>query len=516
MTIKGCWRRRVDLIGWSAGLLLFLVTIAERCHSFTSIGFPQSPADTRRKHQRQRKLCLSIFSRKKHHTVLSLSDNPIIQFINVDDDDDDDDDEEEDDDEEDDGEEDPYTQAASSEFLDSEAQSSGGLVPSSASPSSSSNMPTTDLDWGGALGNLRKRVEDVESGKSQNPSQALFRLLSSQAPNQAIGSFVQSADPQVVDAMSGAIGSLLGGLSNPMTGVEITVKASGERVGALCFQLQMTGYMFRNAEYVMALKDLMNLRGSTSLQDYRDAFERLDSDNSGYIESAEVKELLDDVYDGKTPAFEVNAFLKFFDQNNDGRISWEEFERGLGAAMAHKTTGPASPSLPVPEGDEDDEYIFPMEPDVTGTIEVEMENGKIVEVDAKDYMEQLKSEAQSLREALQREKMGAPSDDSSGSTNSPPPMDSDNLGSIATYIASRQGDLKSLTEGINPEIVETMKLLVDFVLDGSSNGRMGEKKEEMEMEIPGTALQQLALWQLVLGYRLREAEAKGDYLKLLE
>jgi len=29
-------------------------------------------------------------------------------------------------------------------------------------------------------------------------------------------------------------------------------------------------------------------------------------------------------------------------------------------------------------------------------------------------------------------------------------------------------------------------------------------------------LQQLALWQLVLGYKLREAEAKGDYLKLLE
>jgi hypothetical protein len=37
----------------------------------------------------------------------------------------------------------------------------------------------------------------------------------------------------------------------------------------------------------------------------------------------------------------------------------------------------------------------------------------------------------------------------------------------------------------------------------------------MEMEIPGSALQQLALWQLVLGYRLREEEARGDYVKLL-
>jgi hypothetical protein len=38
----------------------------------------------------------------------------------------------------------------------------------------------------------------------------------------------------------------------------------------------------------------------------------------------------------------------------------------------------------------------------------------------------------------------------------------------------------------------------------------------MEMELPGSALQQLALWQLVLGYRLREAEAKGEYVRLLD
>lgn len=37
----------------------------------------------------------------------------------------------------------------------------------------------------------------------------------------------------------------------------------------------------------------------------------------------------------------------------------------------------------------------------------------------------------------------------------------------------------------------------------------------MEMELPGSALQQLALWQLVLGYRLQEEGAKGDYVKLL-
>jgi hypothetical protein len=62
-----------------------------------------------------------------------------------------------------------------------------------------------------------------------------------------------------------------------------------------------------------------------------------------------------------------------------------------------------------------------------------------------------------------------------------------------------------------------MKMLIDFVLEGGDSGKgKNVPKEKLEMEIPGSALQQLALWQLILGYRLREAEAKGDYLKLLK
>lgn len=99
----------------------------------------------------------------------------------------------------------------------------------------------------------------------------------------------------------------------------------------------MIGYMFRNAEYVMALRNLMNIKGAATWQDYKDAFDRLDKDGSGYIEASEVQDLLDDVYKGKadgvTPAFEIKAFLKFFDENKDGKISWDEFERGLGAAI---------------------------------------------------------------------------------------------------------------------------------------------------------------------------------------
>jgi len=149
-----------------------------------------------------------------------------------------------------------------------------------------------------------------------------------------------------------------------------------------------------------------------------------------------------------------------------------------------------------------------------------------VEVDAKDYVESLKEEARMLKEALREERYG------DGMTQGDPmgmlPNGQNGMGGmdrgsmdITRYIASRQGDVKSLTEGISPEIVETMRRLVDFVLEGGDSGK-GKKeltnaqKAQMEMEIPGSALQQLALWQLVLGYKLREQEATGDYKKLLQ
>ena len=286
--------------------------------------------------------------------------------------------------------------------------------------------------------------------------------------------------------------------------------------------------MFRNVEYVIALKNLMKLRGSATLQDYKNAFDRLDADNSGYIESSEVATLLDDVYDGKAPEFEIQTFIKFFDKNNDGKISWDEFEKGLGVAMASsRQSNNAQMNLLQPqidgdnEDDDDEEFILP-EPDVSGTVQIEFKNGKVVEVDAKEYIQNLKDEAKALKEALARERGSTSPRSGSRDTDSMlrasnPSAAMDDYGGIANYIASQQGDVKALTQGISPEIVETMKMLINFVLEGGDSGKGKDvPKDKMEMEIPGSALQQLALWQLVLGYRLREAEAKGDYLKLLE
>ena len=131
-------------------------------------------------------------------------------------------------------------------------------------------------------------------------------------------------------------------------------------------------YMFRNAEYVLALKELMDLEGKTTMDDYKAAFDRLDKDKDGYIDPSEIQALFDDVYGGKAPSFETDAFMKFFDENNDGRISWDEFENGLGAAMA--TSMQNGMGLELLQGDdaadddeEDDDEAVDINTNVSGT-----------------------------------------------------------------------------------------------------------------------------------------------------
>jgi hypothetical protein len=78
----------------------------------------------------------------------------------------------------------------------------------------------------------------------------------------------------------------------------------------------------------------------TTWQNYQRAFDRLDVNRSGFIERSEIQSLLDQVYadaGGKAPQFEVDSFIRFFDRNRDGKISWSEFEAGLGAAMSSRT-----------------------------------------------------------------------------------------------------------------------------------------------------------------------------------
>ena len=225
------------------------------------------------------------------------------------------------------------------------------------------------------LSKLRARIEKIQSDGLSTPAQMLFELATEKAPGEVMREFFSSASPQVREAMQDAVLSLLGSL--PPLQFDSQITTTGDRLAALMLQLQMTGYMLRNAEYVFTLRRLLDIK-SRSVEEYRAAFDRIDTDGSGFIEMPEVQKLLMDVYGGDPPPYEATTFLSFFDTNNDGKISWEEFAEALGASQ--DMDGPAASLLAALPSVDDSSLSSP--PKVGGVVTVQLEDGSTVEMDA--------------------------------------------------------------------------------------------------------------------------------------
>jgi len=70
--------------------------------------------------------------------------------------------------------------------------------------------------------------------------------------------FAEKANPQVVDAMRQTVTNMLGTL--PPQFFQVTISTVGENLAQLMYSVMMSGYMFRNAQYRMELRNgLANL-----------------------------------------------------------------------------------------------------------------------------------------------------------------------------------------------------------------------------------------------------------------
>jgi Ca2+-binding EF-hand superfamily protein len=175
---------------------------------------------------------------------------------------------------------------------------------------------------------LSSRIQKIQEqgGAVATPAQKLFELATEKPPQLVLREFFMTAPEEVSAAMRDAVVSLLGTL--PPMQFDAQISSTADKLAAMMLQLQMTGYMLRNAEYVTTLRRLLNLQEHTQ-DDLKEAFDKLDLDGSGYIETAEVEELLTGLYGGKAPPdFEVKSFITFFDANKDGRVSCAAQIRG--------------------------------------------------------------------------------------------------------------------------------------------------------------------------------------------
>lgn len=65
-----------------------------------------------------------------------------------------------------------------------------------------------------------------------------------------------------------------------------------------------------------------------------------------------------------------------------------------------------------------------------------------------------------------------------------------------------------LTSGISEDVVAAMKKLVAYILRSPEGD--GPLAQEAAVTMESEKLQQLCMYKLILGYKLREAEAKGE------
>ena len=225
----------------------------------------------------------------------------------------------------------------------------------------------------------------------------------------------------------GLIGTL------PKVAFETTTVTTGARLASLMFQLQMSGYMFKNAEYRMSL--------SKSLGSANDRVTGgLKFDDGVTVDAAKAK------VKGKVKVSYSLGDVGNTENNND--------EDGKNGAEKNKFE---------------------------------------VEVDADAYMSELREEVTKLREELSAVREA---------------KDEEVRQDLLAYIRTLpEQQMQQLTSTISGDVMSAMRGLTNVVMQGIGDGQI---TPNTVTEQSSEAMAQLCMWQLVVGYNLRELEVREE------
>lgn len=265
----------------------------------------------------------------------------------------------------------------------------------------------------------------MDAQLAKNP---YMQVVSKLSPSEIISKFTASANPRVQEAVRSTILGLIGSL--PKMAFETTTITTGQRLASLMFQLQMTGYMFKNAEYRLSLSQSLGMNPV-------DANHLLTGDPTVQLQDIQEK-----IMSGK-----IKGKLK------------------VRLGKKPKT------DEAIPSNDDSNE----------------------IEVDAAAYMSELRSEVSKLKEEL-KEHEDAKEEE----------LRQDLLRYIRTLPPQ---ELKELTNTMSQDVLVCMKGLVQAVLSGIGDGKIAP---DTVTEQSGEAMAQLCMWQLAVGYNLRELEVRED------
>lgn len=113
-----------------------------------------------------------------------------------------------------------------------------------------------------------------------------FKMIESLAPHELLIKFAKSAPTNIQEAAKSTVLNILG--SMPNYALDAVLITTNKKLANLLYQMQITGYMFKNAEYRMSLtrmlKGLPKLPSATVISQGNISFNPLQSKLSGEIE----------------------------------------------------------------------------------------------------------------------------------------------------------------------------------------------------------------------------------------
>jgi len=235
---------------------------------------------------------------------------------------------------------------------------------------------------------------------------------------------------------------------------ETTTITTGEKLASLMFQLQMTGYMFKNAEYRLSLSQSLGMGTDRDMNQM----------GTFLLEQGDVDVALGDEEDDE-------------ERLSAGKVKGKIKVRYETKSSSTRSKGDEKESDNENDADGDDSEVPALE----------------VEVDAEAYMAELRNEVSKLRDELsstrQAKEEGIRKD-------------------LLLYIRTLpQQELNTLTNTMSDDILGAMKGLVNVVMGGIGEGQI-DKNTVTEQS--GEAMAQLCMWQLVVGYNLRELEVREE------
>jgi len=256
----------------------------------------------------------------------------------------------------------------------------------------------------------------------KNIDNRYFKMVDKLQPNEMLQRFAQTAPKNVQEAAKSTIVNILGSLPN--YALDASLVTTNTKLANLMFQMEVTGYMLKNAEYRMsltsALKGLPRLPGEKVLEDTTGSGNSISTDR-----------------------------------------------------LTDNATGLRRKGVSI-----DGEVV------ITG------DDGRQVKLSAEELTEALGQEVSELRNEIAMIRGE---------------RESELRANLLTYIqALPENDLARLTSDMSDDVMESIQLLVEALME-----KLGVETEGPEVVIQQSVsvLAQLCMWQMVVGYKLRELEA---------